>query len=149
LLQGCVKVDILRIGLDQQQWLVGALLIDHRKIGRQRHAVFGQADLEVGGAPVGALENVAFAVFIELKATRQHFVDPGHVQLGELRVFQLQRFAPFLVGLAQTFALGGIKFFQPLRKGFLQNGNGEERAGDLDQRQPIIMHADRTHAAPP
>ena len=27
--------------------------------------------MEVGGAPVGALENVAFAVFIKLKATRQ------------------------------------------------------------------------------
>ena len=111
--------------------------------------MFGQGGLEVGCTPVGALENVAFAVFIKFKATRQHLVDPGHVQLGELRVFKFQRFAPFLVGLAQPFALGGIQSFQPLWKGFLQNGNGEERAGDLNQRQPIIMHAGSTHAAPP
>ena len=71
------------------------------------------------------------------------------VQLGELRVLQLQSLTPFLVCLAQTLALDAIKFFQSLRKGFLQNGNGEEGARDLDQRQPIIVHAGSTHAAPP
>ena len=107
--------------------------VDYRKIGRQRYAVFWQAGFEVGCTPVGALENVAFAVFIKLKTTRQHLVDPGNVQFVELGIFLLQRLAPFLVSLAQTFAPGGIQFFQPLRKGFLQNGNGNERAGDLDQ----------------
>ena len=133
LLQGGIKIDFLRIGLDQQQWLIGTLLINHHKIRRQRHAVFWQVGLKIGRAPVGALENVAFAVFIEFETARQHFVDPCRVQLGELRIFQFQRLAPLLIGLAQTFALGGIQLFQPLRKGFLENGNGEERARDLDQ----------------
>ena len=118
MLQGGIKIDFLRIGLDQQQWLIGTLLINHHKIRRQRHTVLGQADLEVSGAPVGTLKDVAFAVFVELKATRQHPVDPRTVQLSELYVLQFKCFTPFLVGLSQTFTLGAIKFFQSLRKCF-------------------------------
>ena len=108
-----------------------------------------QADIQVGRTPVGALQNVAFAILIELQAARQHLIDPGSVQFGKLRIVRLQRLAPFLVGLTQPLALGSVEFFQTLGKGFLENGNGEERAGDLDERQPVVVQVVIAHAAPP
>jgi hypothetical protein len=78
-LQSDIEVDILNIGVDEHQRLVGALLVDDRHIRGQRHAMFGQGGIQVGRTPVGALQNVAFAVLIEFQPTRQHLVDPGSV----------------------------------------------------------------------
>ena len=98
------------------------------------------------GAPVLAFEHVAATVVVEFQPARQDFVDPCRVHIDKAEIVGFQRLTPFVVGLAQPLALDRIEFFQPLREDFLQNGNGEERAGDLDEREPFVVHA---HAAPP
>ncbi|MDT4863816.1 hypothetical protein FQZ97_985400 [compost metagenome] len=54
-LQGGIEVDVLTVGVDEHQRLVGPLLVDDGETREQRHAMLGQADTQVGRAPVGAL----------------------------------------------------------------------------------------------
>ncbi len=68
------------------------------------------------------------------------------MQIGKARIVRFLCFVPFVIGLAQPLALGCIEFFQPLRESFLQDGNGEEWARNLDEREPFVVHA---HATPP
>src|SRR3546814_8183075 len=82
---------------------------------------------------------VAFAVFVELQSAREHLVDPGGVQFGELRVIRLQRITPLLVGLTQPLAFEAIKLFQPLGKSFFEDRNGEEGARNFEEGEPVIM----------
>jgi hypothetical protein len=143
-LQGGVEIDVLPVGVDEHQWRVA--VTDDGKVRRQTDAVLGQSDVQVRGAPVLALEHVAATVLIEFQPARQDFVDPCRVQIGEARIVRFQRFAPFVVGLAQPLALGCIEFFQSLREGFLQDGDGEERTGNLDERKPVVVLIVLAHA---
>jgi len=99
--------------------------------------VLGQADVRVRGAPVLALQHIATTILVEFQSARQDFIDPCRMQIGKARIVRFLCFVPFVIGLAQPLALGCIEFFQPLRESFLQDGNGEEWAGNLDEARAI------------
>lgn len=109
--------------------------------------MFGQRDSQVRGTPVLAFEHVTATVPIEFKPARQDFVDPCGVQLDDAEIIGFQCLAPFVVGLAQPLALGRIKSFESLWEGFLQDRDGEERAGNLNEREPVVVLGLRHHSA--
>ncbi len=145
LARGQVIADAEQLGALMQR---GALvdIADDGEVRRQAHAVLGQDYVQVRRAPVLAFEDVATTVLVEFQSARQDFGYPCRVQIGETRIISFQCFAPFVVGLPQPLALAAIEFFQPLREGFLQDGNGEERAGNLDEREPVVVLGLRHHS---
>src|SRR5690606_31301230 len=66
-----------------------------------------------------------------------------------LWIIRLERLTPFLVGLTQPFAFDTVEFIKTLRVDLGENRNGEERAGDLDERQPVVVQVVIAHTAPP
>ena len=143
-LSGGVEIDVRRVSLDEHQRRIA--IADDGEVRRQARTMFRQRDSQVIGAPVLALEHVATTVLVEFQSARQHLVDPRRVQVFEPGIVGFLTLTPFVIGLPQPLAFGCIEFFQPLREGFLQDGNGEERAGNLDECEPVVVMIALAHA---
>ena len=134
------------VGLDQQQHF---LTVDQRVIRAQRDAMFWQRNVQRRRYSLASLEQLARIFLIVFKAACQHFANPGAVQFFELRVVIVTRLAPLIISLPQVLTYAAIDSLQPLRKGFLQYRYSEERAGNLDQRQPFVVVVVLAHTRPP